>query len=100
MRPCARNSRRHRQVAAESRARAAARGHAGRKAMNDLESRLEELFMADSRARRVGRVFLASRGSTFLGNAAFVGALALAALAAIVALGPLRLSQEQAAAPT
>src|SRR4051812_17847598 len=78
VRPRARGSRRHRQIADEPRARAAPRGDGGGAAMNDLEQRLEELFMADSRARRVDRVTIGARGGSRLAPFAFVGAVALA----------------------
>src|SRR5437763_1477876 len=58
--------------------------------MSDLERRLEELFMSDSRARRVDQVTVARRRGTTLAPAAFIGAVALAAVAAIVVLNTLR----------
>lgn len=58
--------------------------------MNDLEQRLEELFMSDSHSRRVDQVNVnAPRGSR-LAPFAFVGAVALATLGLILAFSFLR----------
>jgi hypothetical protein len=58
--------------------------------MSDLERQLEELFMSDSRSRRVDQVNVpAPRGSRF-GGSAFVGGVAVAALALIVVFSLLR----------
>ncbi len=58
--------------------------------MSDLEKQLEEVFMTDSRSRRVERVNITAARSGLLGNVAFVGAVALAVLAVVVALNLLR----------
>jgi hypothetical protein len=69
--------------------------------MSDLETRLEEIFVSDSRARRVDRVHVASPRWDFVGGAALTAAVALAAVAAIVAFNTLRPPLEQpAAAPS
>lgn len=63
--------------------------------MNDLERRLEELFMSDSRARRVGRVRLGARPRLdALRGPAFLGAVALLTIAVIVAFSLLRSPRE------
>jgi hypothetical protein len=66
--------------------------------MSDLERRLEELFMSDSRSRRVDRVNVARRTGTPLVAAGFIGAVALATVAAIFALNTMRPPQDQSAA--
>ena len=58
--------------------------------MSDLERRLEDLFMADSRSRRVTSVNVPARRATPLRGFAFVGATALAVLALVIALNTLR----------
>src|SRR2546430_5358401 len=58
--------------------------------MNDLERRLEEMFMSDSRGRRVGQVNVASRRPNYMRSLTFIGGVAALALAAAVALNVLR----------
>ena len=58
--------------------------------MSHLEKQLEEVFMMDSRSRRVERVNIAPARSSWLGGAAFVGAVAVAVLAVVVAFNTLR----------
>jgi hypothetical protein len=65
--------------------------------MSDLEKQLEEVFMTDSRSRRVERVNILPARSGLLGNIAFVGAVAVVALAAIVAFNALRPPSNQVA---
>jgi hypothetical protein len=63
--------------------------------VNDLERRLEELFMSDSRARRVGRVRVGARPRLdALRGPAFLGAVALLTIAVIVAFSLLRSPRE------
>ena len=62
--------------------------------MSDLERRLEDLFMSDSRSRRVTDVTVPARRTSLLRGVAFVGATALAVLALIIALNTLRPPQE------
>lgn len=62
--------------------------------MSDLERRLEDLFMSDSRSRRVTDVTVPARRTSPLRGVAFVGATALAVLALIIALNTLRPPQE------
>jgi len=62
--------------------------------MNDLERRLEDLFMSDSRARRVDRVNVAARRGTRLGALAFIGGVAGITLVLVVGLALLRGSPE------
>jgi cytoskeletal protein RodZ len=68
--------------------------------MSDLERRLEELFMSDSRSRRVDQVNVTggARRRAPLAAAGFIGAVALAAVAAIFALNTMRPQEDQAAA--
>jgi len=65
--------------------------------MSDLEKQLEEVFMTDSRSRRVERVNIAPARSGLVGNIAFVGAVAVVALAAIVAFNVMRPPANQVA---
>ena len=58
--------------------------------MSDLERQLEELFMSDSRARRVDQVNVPAARRSRFGGAAFVGGVAMAALALIVGFSLLR----------
>lgn len=58
--------------------------------MSDLERRLEDLFMSDSRSRRVTDVNVPARRAGPLRGVAFVGATALAVLALVIALNTLR----------
>ncbi len=58
--------------------------------MTDLERQLVELFMSDSRSRRVDRVNVGARRRNGLGSLAFIGGVAAAALALIVAFSLLR----------
>jgi hypothetical protein len=58
--------------------------------MSDLERRLEDLFMNDSRSRRVTNVGVPTRRASPLRGVAFVGATALAVLALVIALNTLR----------
>ena len=58
--------------------------------MSDLERRLEDLFMHDSRSRRVSDVTVSARRANPLRGVAFVGATALAVVALIVALNTVR----------
>jgi len=58
--------------------------------MSDLERRLEDLFMSDSRSRRVTDVNLPARRASPVRGIAFVGATALAVLALVIALNTLR----------
>lgn len=58
--------------------------------MSDLERRLEDLFMSDSRSRRVTDVHIPARRSRLLPGVVFAGATALAVLALVVALNTLR----------
>lgn len=58
--------------------------------MSDLERRLEDLFMSDSRSRRVTDVNVPARRASRLRGVAFVGATALAVLALVIALNTLR----------
>src|SRR4051812_5340394 len=58
--------------------------------MSDLERRLEDLYMADSRARRVEQVNVAPRGRSPFAPLAFVGGVAALTLAVIVTLSLLR----------
>ena len=62
--------------------------------MSDLERRLEDLFMNDSRSRRVTDVNVSARHSSPLRGVAFVGATALAVLALVIALNTLRAPDE------
>jgi hypothetical protein len=62
--------------------------------MSDLERRLEDLFMSDSRSRRVTDVKVPGRSTSPLRGLAFIGVTALAVLALIVALNTLRPPQE------
>src|SRR5436309_15563101 len=58
--------------------------------MNDLERRLEEMFMSDSRGRRVGQVNVASRRPNYMRSLTFIGGVAALALVAAVARNVLR----------
>jgi hypothetical protein len=58
--------------------------------MSDLERRLEDLFMHDSRSRQVTNVGVPTRRASPLRGVAFVGATALAVLALVIALNTLR----------
>ena len=58
--------------------------------MSDLERQLEELFMSDSRARRVDQVNVPAPRRSGFGGPVFVGGVAMAALALIVAFSLLR----------
>ena len=58
--------------------------------MSDLERRLEDLFMSDSRSRRVTSVDVPTRRASPLRGLAFVGVTALAVLALVIALNTLR----------
>src|SRR4051812_21774318 len=58
--------------------------------MSDLERRLEDLYMSDSRARRVQQVNVAPRGRNPFAPLAFVGGIAALTLALIVTLSLLR----------
>lgn len=58
--------------------------------MSDLERRLEDLFMHDSRSRRVTDVGIPDRRRSPLRSVAFVGAAALAVLAVVVTLSTIR----------
>jgi hypothetical protein len=58
--------------------------------MSDLERRLEDLFMNDSRSRRVTSVDVPTRRASPLRGIAFVGVTALAVLALVIALNTLR----------
>ena len=58
--------------------------------MSDLERQLEELFMSDSRARRVDQVTVPAPRRSRFGGPMFVGGVAMAALALIVAFSLLR----------
>jgi hypothetical protein len=62
--------------------------------MSDLERRLEDLFMNDSRSRRVTSVDVPTRRASPLRGLAFVGVTALAVLALVIALNTLRPPQE------
>ena len=62
--------------------------------MSDLERRLEDLFMSDSRSRRVTDVTVPSRRMSPLRGLVFVGATALAVLALVIALNTLRAPQD------
>ena len=66
--------------------------------MSDLERRLEDVFMSDSRSRRVTDVHVPGRRSSPLRGIAFAGATALAAFA-VVALSTLRGSESTPLAP-
>ena len=70
--------------------------------MNDLERQLEELFMSDSRARRVDQVNVPAARRSRFGGVAFVGGVATAALALIVGFSLLRGGTENvpASSPT
>lgn len=65
--------------------------------MSDLERNLEDLFMADSRSRRIENVTIKPVRSGWLGGAAFIGAVAVAALVVVVALNTFRPSSDQVA---
>jgi hypothetical protein len=67
--------------------------------MSDLERRLEDLFMHDSRSRRVADVNVPSRRRSPLRGIAFAGATALTVLAVVVALSTLRGSEPTPLAP-
>ena len=58
--------------------------------MSDLERQLEELFMSDSRSRRVDQVNVPAPRPSRFGGPVFVGGVAMAALALIVAFSLLR----------
>lgn len=58
--------------------------------MSDLERRLEDLFMHDSRARRVVDANVPARRRSPVRGVVFVGAAALAVLALVVAINTLR----------
>jgi hypothetical protein len=58
--------------------------------MSDLERQLEELFMSDSRSRRVDQVNVPAPRRNRFGGPVFVGGVAMAALALIVAFSLLR----------
>ena len=58
--------------------------------MTDLERKLEDIFMHDSKSRRVNAVSVPPRRTSPLRGAAFIGVTALAAIAVIVALNTLR----------
>ena len=58
--------------------------------MSDLERRLEDLFMTDSRSRLVTDVDMTARRASPLRGLAFVGATALAVLALVIAVNTLR----------
>ena len=62
--------------------------------MSDLERQLEELFMSDSRSRRVDQVKVPAPRRSRFGGPAFVGGVAFAALALIVAFSLLRADRE------
>lgn len=66
--------------------------------MSDLERQLEELFMSDSRSRRVDQVNVPAPRRNRLGGPVFVGGVAMAALALIVAFSLLRGGPENAPA--
>ena len=70
--------------------------------MSDLERQLEELFMSDSRARRVDQVNVPTARRGRFGGVAFVGGVAMAALALIVGFSLLRGGTENvpASSPT
>ena len=65
--------------------------------MSDLERNLEDLFMSDSRSRRVENVTIKPVRSSWLGGAAFIGAVAVAVLAVVVAVNTLRPSSDHVA---
>lgn len=54
--------------------------------MNDLERKLEELFLSDSRSRRVGKVDVRHRVATGFAPLAFVGGVAAVTLVVIMAV--------------
>ncbi|TMC54578.1 MAG: hypothetical protein E6J19_14275, partial [Chloroflexi bacterium] len=58
--------------------------------MNDLERRLEEMFMSDSRGRRVGKVSVPSRRPSAFRALAYIGGIAVLALALIGTLALVR----------
>ena len=62
--------------------------------MSDLERQLEELFMSDSRARRVDQVNVPVARRSRFGGPAFIGGVAIAVLALIVAFSLLRSGRE------
>ena len=66
--------------------------------MSDLERQLEELFMSDSRSRRVDQVNVPAPRRSRFGGPVFVGGVAMAALALIVAFSLLRGGPENAPA--
>lgn len=70
--------------------------------MSDLERQLEELFMSDSRSRRVDQVNVPTPRRGRFGGPAFVGGVAMAALALIVAFSLIRGGPENvpASSPT
>ena len=65
--------------------------------MSDLERNLEDLFMADSRSRRIENVTIKPVRSGWLGGAAFIGAVAVAVLVVVVALNTFRPSSDRVA---
>src|SRR5690242_19779810 len=58
--------------------------------MSDLERRLEDLFMADSRTRRVEQVNVRRPSRVPAGAFAFIGGVAVITLVSILALNTLR----------
>lgn len=62
--------------------------------MKDLERKLEELYMSDSRSRRVGSMAVGARRTSRLTSLAFVGGVAVVALVAIAAFALLRGGRE------
>ena len=65
--------------------------------MSDLERNLEDLFLSDSRSRRIENVTIKPARSSWLGGAAFIGAVAVAVIAVVVAVNTLRPSSGQVA---
>src|SRR4051794_19101846 len=68
--------------------------------MSDLERRLEDLFMSDSRARRVERVNAPPSRRGRLAPFAFLGAVSLGTLALVVAFTLVRGGRENVPAST
>ena len=69
--------------------------------MNDLERRLEEMFMSDSRGRRVRKVSVPSRRPSAFRALAYIGGIAVLALALIGTLALVRDQQNNpGASPT
>jgi len=64
--------------------------------MNDLERRLEEMFMSDSRSRRIGRVSVAARRLSPFRSLGFIGGVAVLALALVATFAIMRGGREDA----